>query len=101
MVIWLLVIGGVAFGLLFLTCHEVVVQDGVLQWRTALRHGALPMDQAARVVAWPGGSVHVFEFRGGERLRVAVMQGYITFLEQLHQAYPDLPLPTAAYAQFV
>ena len=29
------------------------------------------------------------------------MQGYVTFLEQLHQEYPALPLPSMAYARFV
>jgi hypothetical protein len=101
MVLWLIVTAGVAFGLLFLTCHEVVIQDGLLEWRTAFRRGKMRMDQAERVVGWPGGSIQVFEFREGKKVRIAVMQGYIRFIEQVHQTYPQLPLPPTAYARFV
>ena len=101
MVLWLAVISGVAFGLLIFTCYEVLVTDGTLTWRSAFRHGRIPMDQLDRIAAWPGGSIHVFEFRGGQRIRIAVMQGYVTFLEKLHQEYPQLPLPPSVYARFV
>jgi hypothetical protein len=100
-VLWMVVIGSVAFGLLFLTCFEMVVKDGQMHWRTGLQHGTVPMDQAEQVVSRWGGQLYVFQFREGTRVRVGVMQGYITFLEQLHQEYPELPLPSMAYARFI
>ena len=101
MIFWMLLMGGIAFVLLALTCNGMVIEDGLLHWWTAFQHGTVPMDEAERVVSWPGGSVYVFEFRGGTRIRVGVMQGYVTFLEQLHQEYPELPLPSMAYARFI
>src|ERR1700694_6008821 len=61
MVLWLAVMAAVAFGLLIFTCYEVYIQSGKITWRSALRHGTLPMDQLDRITAWPGGSIHVFE----------------------------------------
>lgn len=31
--LWMVVMGGVAFGLLFFTCFEMVVEDGQMCWR--------------------------------------------------------------------
>ena len=100
-VLWMVVMGGVGFGLLFLTCFEMVVADGLLYWRTGFQRGTVPMDQAERVVSWWGGQLYVFQFRGGAKVRVGVMQGYVTFLEQLHKEYPELPLPSMTYARFI
>lgn len=101
MVVWLLVVCAGAYLLLDLTCYEVFIQDDRLLWRAAFRHGEVGMGQVERVVSWPGGAVHVIQFRDGARVRVAVMQGYIAFLEQLHRGYPAIHLPSAVYAQIV
>jgi hypothetical protein len=77
------------------------IQDGRLFWRSAFSHGEEDMEQLERVDAWPGGSVHVFEFGNGDKVRVAVMQGYMSFLDQLHRAYPEVNLPSAAYAKLM
>jgi hypothetical protein len=100
-VLWMVVMGGIAFGLLSLICFEMVVEDGLVHWQTGFRHGSVPMDQAERVVSLWGGQLWVFEFRGGTKVRVGVMQGHVTFLEQLHEEYPALPLPSTAYARLV
>jgi hypothetical protein len=99
--VWLGVMGGVSYGLLGVSCHEVSIEDGMFRWRTAFRHGVVPMEGLVRVNAWPGGTIHVFEFRDGTRVRVGVMQGYARFLERLSEAYPSLPVPGATYAVFV
>ena len=100
-VLWLIVLGGVSYGLLFLTCRELAVREGVLYWQSAFRHGNSPMIQVERIASWPGGSVHVFCFQDGTKVRVGVMQGYIRFLRELHEEYPQLTMPPAFYARFV
>jgi hypothetical protein len=101
MALWLLVVGIAGYGILERTCNSIVIQDGRLSWWSAFSHGEMVMDQAVRVTAWPGGSVHVFEFRNGAKVRVAVMQGYLPFLQQLHETYSELSLPADTYARLI
>ena len=61
-VLWILVTGSVAVGLLFVTCFEMVVEDGLLHWRTGFQHGTMPMDQAERVASQWAASCTFFSF---------------------------------------
>ncbi|MGC1184678.1 MAG: hypothetical protein WBA31_05935 [Candidatus Dormiibacterota bacterium] len=101
MALWVVVAFAVAYFYLYLTASEIDIADGRLRWRTAFRGGDLSMDNAEKVVSWPGGSVDVFKFRDGQKVRVAVMQGYVRFLEALNHEYPDLKIPPSVYARFV
>jgi hypothetical protein len=47
------------------------------------------------------GSIQVIECRDGTKLRVAVMQGYDSFLRSVAAAYPDVPISQGKYAAFV
>ncbi len=101
MLLWIAIVGGCAFMFLAVNSHAVVIDDGMFSWWTAFSHGVLPMSDLEKVVGWWGGQLHVFEFRGGKRVRVGVMQGYVAFVEQVQDAYPSLLFPPLTYARFV
>jgi len=100
--VYLVAVAGLSYCFLWLFSYELVIESGLLHWRTPFRHGVQQMDGAARVDKWgPMGDVHVFVFRDGTRVHIPVVQRYVAFLGHVHELYPDLPLPSTGYARIV
>jgi hypothetical protein len=95
MVAWLAVNG------LYRTGYELKFDDAYLYWRGFFRSGRVLVSDIVGVESEFLGSIAVFICRDGQRIRVAVLQGFAPFLKALTEAHPSLGARPGWYARFV
>lgn len=98
--LWFGVLGWNGYNMIVRQARSIVVAGGNLVWRGWLRTESVAKQEVARLTLAQGGAEQVIELRDGRKLRVAIGQGYRSFLERLGRAYPDLPIEIGWYSRF-
>jgi hypothetical protein len=99
--VWLGMVGWLAFNFLVRMAHAVAVTNGKLFWTSYVTTTVLDLSQVVRMRLAYGGSVQVIECRDGRKLRVPIIQGYQRFIVALAGAYPKLNIEEGRYSRLV
>jgi hypothetical protein len=100
-VFFLAVVGWMAFNGLYRTSYELEFDNAYLYWRGFLRSGKVPIADVVGVDSEFLGSLVVFTFRDGRRVRVVVLQGFAPFITALTKAHPSIGAAPGGYARLV
>lgn len=99
--LWFAMVGWLAINGLYRTSYELSVDNAYLYWRGFLRSGRVLVAEVGGVDWEFLGSVAVFTFQNGRRIRVVVLQGFAPFLAALTKSHPAIGAAPGRYARFV
>jgi hypothetical protein len=100
--VWLLALGFTGYGFLWRLVYQLELLDDVIRWKTPCRSGSVRLTDIREFHPWLWGrNAEAIDLMDGRRLLVLLRKGFTSFVADVKQKAPNLPIQVGRYAAIV